>query len=94
MLKESYEVRCGMCNKAMTQLIKQTPTTMTKALSPKQKVQKLMIESGGGWYMEHFLRECHHLGDQNQVKKHKNTRMIIKNKYIKVLISGMIGNSN
>ena len=53
-----------------------------------------MIESGGGWYMENFLRECHHLGDQNQVKKHKKTRMIIKNEYIKVLIAGMIGNSN
>ena len=40
-----------MYNKAMKEMFKQIPTTMTKPLSPKQKVQKLMTEIGGGWYM-------------------------------------------
>ena len=33
-------------------MFKQIPTMMTKTLSSKQKVQKLMIEIGGGWYMK------------------------------------------
>ena len=40
-----------MYNKAMKQMVKQIPTTMIKPLSPKPKVQKLMTEIGGGWYM-------------------------------------------
>ena len=35
----------------MKDMFKQIPTTMHKPLSPKQKVQKLMTEIGGGWYM-------------------------------------------
>ena len=41
-------------------MFKQIPLTMIKALSPKQKVQKLMTEIGGGWYMEKVIREYHH----------------------------------
>ena len=44
----------------MKYMFKQIPTKMSKPLSPKQKVQKLMTEIGGGWYMEKFLREYHH----------------------------------
>ena len=32
-------------------MFKKTPLTMIKALTPKQKVQKLMTDIGGGWYM-------------------------------------------
>ena len=32
-------------------MFKQIPQTMYKALTPKQKVQKLMTDIGGGWYM-------------------------------------------
>ena len=35
----------------MKDMLKQTPLTMIKVLSPKQKVRKLMTEIGGGWYM-------------------------------------------
>ena len=38
-----------MYNKAMKDMFKQISTTMTKALSTKQKVQKLMKEIDGGW---------------------------------------------
>ena len=41
-----------MDNKCMKQMFKQILTTMTEALSPKPKFQKLMTEIGGGWYME------------------------------------------
>ena len=37
-----------MYNKATKEMFKQIPTTMIKALIPKQKVQKLMTEIGGG----------------------------------------------
>ena len=43
LLDQNYEVSCGMYNKAMKEMFKQTPTTMTKPLSQKQKVQKLRI---------------------------------------------------
>ena len=41
-----------MYNKATKEMFKLIRTTMTKPLGPKQKVQKLMKEIGGGWYME------------------------------------------
>ena len=48
-----------MYKKATKYMFKKIPTTMTKLISPKQKVQKLMREIGGGWYMENFLRGYH-----------------------------------
>ena len=32
-------------------MFNQIPQTMSKPLTPKQKVQKLMTDIGGGWYM-------------------------------------------
>ena len=37
-------------------MFKQIPLMMIKELSPKQKLQKLMIEIGGGWYMEKITK--------------------------------------
>ena len=54
LLNQNYELRCGMSNKDMKEMFKQVPTTMTKALSPEQKVHKKMTEMGGGWYMKNF----------------------------------------
>ena len=36
----------------MKDIFKQIPQTIRKALTPKQKVQKLMTDIGGGWYMD------------------------------------------
>ena len=36
----------------MKDMFKQISITMIKALSQKQKVQKLMTEVGSGWYMK------------------------------------------
>ena len=56
LLEENYEVRYGMYNKSMKQMNKQIPTTMIKSLSPEQKVQKLMTQIGGGWYIENISK--------------------------------------
>ena len=37
--------------KAMKDMFKKIPLTMIKALSLKQKVQKLMTKICGGWFM-------------------------------------------
>ena len=36
----------------MKEMFKQIPKTNIKTFSPKQKVQKLMTDISGGWYME------------------------------------------
>ena len=56
LLEKNYEVRYVMYNKTMKEMFKQIPTTTTKTISPKQKVQKIMTENGGGWYMEKLIR--------------------------------------
>ena len=58
--EENHEVIRGIYNKAMKYMFKQIPIMMTKTLSPKQKVHKLMTEIGGGWYMKYFLWDYHH----------------------------------
>ena len=40
----------------MIDMFKQIPTMMTKPLSPIQKLQKLMTEIGGGWYLEKITK--------------------------------------
>ena len=37
-------------------MFKQTPTMITKKLSPRQKFQKLMTEISGGQYMEKITK--------------------------------------
>ena len=37
---------------AMKDTLRQITQTMIKALTPKQKVQIIMTDIGGGWYME------------------------------------------
>ena len=60
LFEDNYEQRCVAYSTAMKDMFNQIPLTMIKALSPKQKVQKLMIEIGGGWYMLKVLREYLH----------------------------------
>ena len=51
-MENNYEARRVSYNTPMKKMFIQLPTKMTKQLSPKQKVQKVMTEIGGGWYME------------------------------------------
>ena len=58
--EENYEMRYEIYNKSMKEMLKQTPLTTIKALTPKQKVHKIMTEIGDGWYMKKVLRDYHH----------------------------------
>ena len=48
---DNYSARCDVYVNDMKDIFKQILLTMKKSLTPKQKVQKLMIYIGGGWYM-------------------------------------------
>ena len=51
MLEQNYDAR-RVAYITATKEMKKIPLTMVKALNPKKKVQKIMTEIGGGWYME------------------------------------------
>ena len=51
LLDNNYDARRVSYSTAIQEMFKQIPTTMTKPLSPRKKVQKIMTEIGGGWYM-------------------------------------------
>ena len=57
---ENFNARCDAYINAMKDMFKQIPKTIKIALTPKQKVQKLMTDIGGGWYMGKFVRYYHH----------------------------------
>ena len=48
----NYDARRVAYTTAMKEMFKQIPQTMIKAITPKQKVQKLMTDICGGWYMK------------------------------------------
>ena len=52
LFEDNYEARCVAYSTDMKDMLKQIPPTIIKALTSKQKVQKLMTEIGGGWYMK------------------------------------------
>ena len=52
LLEGNYDAIRVAYSTALKEMFKKVPTTMTKPFSPKTKVQKLMTEIGGGWYME------------------------------------------
>ena len=45
---DNYDARCVEYINAMKEMFKQIPQTTIKALTPKQKFQKLMTDIGGG----------------------------------------------
>ena len=81
LLEDNYEVRYGMYNKAMKEMFKQIPTTVIKALSPKQTFQNIMTEICGEWYMGNFSQGLPPLSIPKRIKNHKKSRMELK-KYI------------
>ena len=48
----NYDAICDAYVNDMKEMFKQIPQTMYKPFTPKQKVQKLGTDIGGGWYME------------------------------------------
>ena len=49
---DNFDARCEAYINTMKEIFKKIPQTMIKALTPKQKFEKLMTDIGGGWYME------------------------------------------
>ena len=47
-LCKNYDARCEACTNAMKEMFMQIPQTFEIALTPKQKIQKLMTDIGGG----------------------------------------------
>ena len=62
----------------MKYISKQIPLTMKKALTPKQKVQKLMTDIGGGWYMGKSAKGLPPLSRTKLVKKSQENQDEIK----------------
>ena len=50
--EENYDASRVAYIPDIKEMFKQIPLTMMKSLTPKQKVQKLMTDIGGEWYME------------------------------------------
>ena len=94
MLRENFDARCEAYINAMKVMFRQIPQTIKIALAPKQKVQKLMTDIGGGWYMVKIARGIPPLRITKLSKKHKKVRMKFKKNYMKLISGGMIGNSN
>ena len=51
LFRENFNARCDAYINAMKDMFMQKPQTVKIALTPKQKVQKLMTDIGGRWYM-------------------------------------------
>ena len=60
LLRENFDARCEAYINAMKFMFIQIPQTIKIVSTPKQKVQKLMTDIGGGWYMEKVLGDYHH----------------------------------
>ena len=57
LFEDNYDAICVAYITSMKDIFKQIPQTIIKALIPKQKVQKIMTEIGGGWYKGKVLRD-------------------------------------
>ena len=79
----------------MKNMFQKITTTKYKPLSQGQKVQKLMTEIGGGWYMGEITKGLSTLRRPKLSKnsQEKIVKIIFKN-YMKLIGIGMIRNSN
>ena len=55
-IRENFNARCDAYINAMKDVFMQIPQTIKIALTTKQKIQKLMTDIGGGWYMDKSAR--------------------------------------
>ena len=68
---ENYNARYDLYINAMKEMFKEIPQTMKKSLTTKQKVQKLMTDIGGGWYMGNIAKGLPPLRRTKLSKKEK-----------------------
>ena len=78
----------------MKKMFKEIPQTMIKALTPKQKVQKINTDIGGGWYMGKSAKRLPPLRRTKLSKKTQEKQDEIQNNCMKIISGRIIGNSN
>ena len=93
LLNHDYEVRFGMYNKFMKDVLKEIPTTMTKTLLQKEIIETYDIN---WWWVVHEknAKGLPPLRRPKLSKKAQEKEDEIKNIYMKLISGGMIGNSN
>ena len=86
--------RCDAYINAIKVMFREIPQTIKIALTPKQKFQKLITYTGGGWYMEKSDRGLPPLRRTKLSKKSQERQDEIKKNSMKLISGGMIGNYN
>ena len=94
LILDNYNSRCDAYVNAMKEIFKQIPLTMSKSLTPKQKVQKLMTDICGGCYLEKIDKGLPPLRRPKLSKKSQEIRMKFKKSYMKLVSGGIFGNPN
>ena len=92
--RETFNAVCDAYINATKDMFMQIPQTIKITLTPKQKVQEIMTDIGGGWYMGKSSRRLPPLRRTKLSKKSQERQDEIKKNYMKLISSGMIGNSN
>ena len=103
LLEKNYDAKRVSYITAMKEIPQKIPTTTTKPISPRKKVQKLMTEIGGGWYTEKItkgltLLRIPKLSKKAQEKEEENKKhmkligivMIVNSNYIGTSLNGLI----
>ena len=60
LLREKFDARCEEYINARKFMFRQIPQRIKIAPTPIKKLQKLMTDIGGGWYMGKVLGDYHH----------------------------------
>ena len=94
LFEDNYYARCVSYSTDMKEIFKQIHLMIIKALTTKQKVQKLMTEISGGWCMGKSAKGIPPLRISILSKEAKDKEVGFKKNYMKLIIGGMIGNSN
>ena len=77
---DNSDARCEAYINDMKLMFMQIPQTVEIALTSKQKIQKLMIDIGGGWYMEKSARGLPPLSRTKLSKKAQESQYEIQKK--------------
>ena len=60
LLRENYFAQSESYSIAIEEMFKQIPQNFEKAITSREKNQKLMKDIGGGWYLKNVKRDYHH----------------------------------
>ena len=94
MFRANYCARSESYSIALEDMFKQIPQNVERALTSREKNQKLMADIGGGWYLKKCERGIPPLKRKNLVKRHKIGIILINKNCTNLIGGGIIGNSN